>query len=86
MRRSVAAFLATAPIEKPTGTETEDPGYLPAPTEWAHSSVSTFGVRYTHPFSVATTQHEIEGMVEGSDMSTIRDRMFDAFLADLDTK
>ncbi|KAF8922596.1 hypothetical protein CPB85DRAFT_1268279 [Mucidula mucida] len=74
VRRSVAAFLATAPIEKPTGTETEDPGYLPAPTEWAHSSVSTFGVRYTHPFSVATTQHEIEGMVEGSDMSTIRDR------------
>ncbi|KAF8898771.1 hypothetical protein BD779DRAFT_1485462 [Infundibulicybe gibba] len=40
---------------------------------WATSSVSTFGVRYSPPLPDLSTSHSIEALVEGSDMSTIRE-------------
>jgi hypothetical protein len=43
------------------------------PTDWAHSSVSTFGVRYAPPLPDLPTRFGIEALVEGSEMSTIRE-------------
>jgi len=45
----------------------------PTPGAWAYSSVSTFGVRYTPPLPELTSTHSVEALVEGSDMSTIRE-------------
>ncbi|KAI0308230.1 hypothetical protein B0F90DRAFT_1681188 [Multifurca ochricompacta] len=42
-----------------------------APTEWARSSVSTFGTRYTPPLPDLTIPQSIEALVEGSDMSDL---------------
>ena len=44
----------------------------PTPVAWAHSSVSTFGVGYVAPVSGLDVQSGIEGMVEGSAMSQLR--------------
>ncbi|KAF5313175.1 hypothetical protein D9619_003288 [Psilocybe cf. subviscida] len=43
------------------------------PAAWAHSSVSTFGVRYTQPLPqiMRSTKHTVEALVEGSDMSKV---------------
>jgi hypothetical protein len=43
------------------------------PSAWAHSSVSTFGVRYTPPLPDLSPAHGAEALVEGSDMSTLRE-------------
>lgn len=43
------------------------------PTVWGHSSVSTFGVRYSPPLPDLSTSHSIEALVEGSDMSLLRE-------------
>ena len=48
----------------------------PTPSAWAHSSVSTFGVRYTPPLPDLSPAHSIEALVEGSDMSMIREGTF----------
>lgn len=45
----------------------------PTPAAWAHSSVSTFGVRYTPPLPELTSTQSVEALVEGSDMSMIRE-------------
>lgn len=42
-----------------------------APAEWARSSVSTFGTRYTLPLPNLTIPQSIEALVEGSDMSRL---------------
>ncbi|TFK57099.1 hypothetical protein OE88DRAFT_1619715 [Heliocybe sulcata] len=44
----------------------------PTPTQWAHSSVSTFNVRYTPPVPDLTILQSVEALVEGSDMSSLR--------------
>lgn len=44
-----------------------------APTTWGHSSVSTFGVRYTPPLPDLSPSQSIEALVEGSDMSMLRE-------------
>ncbi|KAJ4486093.1 glycosyltransferase family 31 protein [Lentinula aciculospora] len=46
--------------------------YGRTPASWAHSSVSTFHVRYTPPVSDLSTLESIEALVEGSEMSLIR--------------
>ena len=50
-------------------------GSSPTPTEWAYSSVSTFGVRYVPPLPDLSTAHSVEALVEGSDLSLIREGM-----------
>lgn len=46
---------------------------IPTPAAWAHSSVSTFGIRYTSPISNMTTWQSVEALIEGSDMSQLRE-------------
>ncbi|KAG5639224.1 hypothetical protein H0H81_005298 [Sphagnurus paluster] len=45
----------------------------PTPAAWAYSSVSTFGVRYVPPLPDLSIKHSVEALVEGSDMSMIRE-------------
>lgn len=45
----------------------------PTPSSWAHSSVSTFGVRYQQPVQDMTLVESVEALVEGSDMSKLRE-------------
>lgn len=49
---------------------------LGTPLAWAHSSVSTFGVRYSPPIQDMPLWHSIEALVEGSDMSMLREGLF----------
>ncbi|KAJ3758671.1 glycosyltransferase family 31 protein [Lentinula raphanica] len=46
--------------------------YGRTPASWAHSSVSTFHVRYTPPVSDLSPLESVEALVEGSEMSLIR--------------
>jgi len=46
---------------------------LGTPLAWAHSSVSTFGVRYSPPIQDMSLWHSVEALVEGSDMSMLRE-------------
>jgi hypothetical protein len=46
---------------------------VPTPAAWAYSSVSTFGVRYSPPVPDLTPPQSVEALVEGSDMSKIRE-------------
>ncbi|KAJ7225538.1 glycosyltransferase family 31 protein [Mycena pura] len=48
-------------------------GGTPTPSDWAYSSVSTFGVRYVPPIPDLTIQQSVEALVEGSEMSTLRE-------------
>lgn len=43
------------------------------PSEWSHSTVSKFGVRYVPPIADLSSRHSVEALVEGSEMSTLRD-------------
>jgi len=45
---------------------------IPTPTEWAHSSVSTFGVRYVDPAKDLSLSQSVEALVEGSGLSHLR--------------
>ncbi|KAJ7492643.1 glycosyltransferase family 31 protein [Mycena latifolia] len=49
------------------------PGGIPTPSDWAYSSVSTFGVRYVPPIPDLTIPQSVEALVEGSEMSTLRE-------------
>ncbi|KAF9229255.1 hypothetical protein BS17DRAFT_689450 [Gyrodon lividus] len=46
---------------------------IPTPSSWAHSSVSTFGLRYQQPLQDMTFTETVEALVEGSDMSKLRE-------------
>ena len=43
------------------------------PISWVLSSVSTFQVRYSPPVSGLSLDHSIEALVEGSEMSLLRE-------------
>ncbi|KAI0285339.1 hypothetical protein BGY98DRAFT_1092947 [Russula aff. rugulosa BPL654] len=45
--------------------------YWGAPAEWAGSSVSKFGTRYSMPLPNLTVPQSIEALVEGSEMSNL---------------
>ncbi|KAL0071945.1 hypothetical protein AAF712_000868 [Marasmius tenuissimus] len=45
----------------------------PTPASWAHSSVSTFHVRYSPPITNLDVHRSIEALVEGSEMSKLRE-------------
>ncbi|KAG8219790.1 hypothetical protein J3R82DRAFT_762 [Butyriboletus roseoflavus] len=47
--------------------------YNPTPSSWAHSSVSTFGVRYQQPVQDMTLAESVEALVEGSEMSKLHE-------------
>lgn len=70
-------MLDDAPQAVFTRPETSsEKGNPPTPSAWAHSTVSTFGVRYTPPISDLTTSESVEALVEGSEMSMIREGAF----------
>ncbi len=46
---------------------------VPAPERWARSTVSTFGTRYVPPYPGLSLEHSVEGLVEGSQMSLVRE-------------
>ena len=50
--------------------------YNPTPSSWAHSSVSTFGVRYQQPVQDMRLDESVEALVEGSDMSKLHEGSF----------
>lgn len=46
---------------------------IPTPPSWSQSSVSTFGTTYQAPLQDMTTAESVEALVEGSEMSRIRE-------------
>jgi hypothetical protein len=64
----------------PAAQRVLDLGMTVTPDAWAHSSVSTFGVRYTSPLQEMTTWQSVEALIEGSDMSKLREGMRDSHL------
>ena len=46
---------------------------LAVPTQWAASTVSTFGTRYAPPLPDLTPAQSIEALVEGSEMSLLHE-------------
>jgi len=54
-------------------TNAADSSAPATPAAWAYSSVSTFGVRYVSPLPELSVKHSVEALVEGSDMSMIRE-------------
>lgn len=55
----------------PAGTEISV--RLGTPLAWAHSSVSAFGVRYSPPIQDMSLWYSVEALIEGSDMSMLRE-------------
>lgn len=49
------------------------------PASWSHSSVSTFRTRYTPPVPGLSIQHSVEALVEGSEMSMLREGTYFLF-------
>ncbi|KAL0951226.1 hypothetical protein HGRIS_007947 [Hohenbuehelia grisea] len=45
----------------------------PTPSSWTYSTVSTFGVRYAPPIPDLSAPQSVEALVEGSDLSKIRE-------------
>lgn len=71
MKEEVEKMSSMIPGAVPTSAV----GHAGTPASWAHSSVSTFGVRYTPPLPDLSTVHSVEALVEGSDMSMLREGM-----------
>jgi len=70
VRRSMMSFLDKVPQDVLGGGSSS---LSPLPPSWAHSSVSTFGVRYSPPIPDLTIVQSVEALVEGSDMSKLRE-------------
>ncbi|KAG6868597.1 hypothetical protein C0993_000623 [Termitomyces sp. T159_Od127] len=71
VKRSMMSYLDKTFIDLLTSSQG---GNSPStPSAWAYSTVSTFGVRYTPPLPDLSVQHSVEALVEGSDMSRIRE-------------
>lgn len=77
VKRSMLTYLekSTLNLESPAVTAVGSAGG-PTPSDWAHSSVSTFGVRYNPPLPDLSPAHSAEALVEGSDMSMLREGTF----------
>ncbi|KAG6911981.1 hypothetical protein DXG01_000229 [Tephrocybe rancida] len=71
IKRSMMSYMDKTFIEvltSPLG------GAAPSiPAAWSYSTVSTFGVRYVPPLPELSIRHSVEALVEGSDMSMIRE-------------
>ncbi|KDQ63574.1 glycosyltransferase family 31 protein [Jaapia argillacea MUCL 33604] len=68
LEHSPGAFINVSPT-----SQWVLPLNAPTPSSWAHSSVSTFGVRYTPPVPDLTSRQSVEALVEGSGMSSLRE-------------
>jgi len=74
VKRSIVSYSDKTPQDVLNYPTTSMGGNnVPTPSAWAHSSVSTFGVRYVPPIPDLTTFQSVEALVEGSDMSMIRE-------------
>jgi len=77
VRRNIVSYPDKTPQEilgnQPTTWPAPVGANTPTPAAWAHSSVSTFGVRYTPPVAGLSPTQGVEALVEGSDMSVIRE-------------
>lgn len=78
VRRNIVSYPDKTPQDilssQPTWSAPMGPN-TPTPSAWAHSSVTTFGMRYAPPLSDLTIPQSVESLVEGSDMSMIREGM-----------
>ncbi|KAH0590769.1 hypothetical protein H2248_000894 [Termitomyces sp. 'cryptogamus'] len=71
IKRSMMSYMDKTFID---ALESSQGSNLPsAPAAWAYSTVSTFGVRYVPPLPDLSIRHSVEALVEGSDMSMIRE-------------
>ena len=66
-----ASSVISAPSVTPVGSVNGR-----TPSAWAHSSVSTFGLRYDPPLPDLSPAHGVEALVEGSEMSMLREGAF----------
>lgn len=80
IRKNILSYLGSVPTlfgdpspSTPTAAAPVGGDDSASPTSWAYSSVSTFGVRYDPPLSNLTTLQGIEALVEGSDMSMLKE-------------
>lgn len=81
VRRGILSYLTAAPDLTPVQEgETTTPvaaspvgGDGASPTDWAYSSVASFGARYTPPLPDLTTLQGVEALIEGSEMSRLRE-------------
>jgi hypothetical protein len=74
VKRSIVSYTDKTPqdvLNNPTPSIGSN--NVATPSAWAYSSVSTFGVRYVPPIPDLTTPQSVEALVEGSDMSMIRE-------------
>ncbi|KAI6047660.1 glycosyltransferase family 31 protein [Pisolithus marmoratus] len=75
IKQSVLSYIEAASQNystSPLQSDTYGLG-IPIPSLWAQSSVSTFGVTYQAPLQDMTTAESVEALVEGSEMSRIRE-------------
>ncbi|KAF5375279.1 hypothetical protein D9758_000306 [Tetrapyrgos nigripes] len=74
VRESMAKELERIPADGPDTLQVSGSSFLPTPSSWAHSSVSAFHVRYSPPVDGLDISQSMEALVEGSQMSLLRDK------------
>ena len=74
LEKSTKATLSGVLAPSVTSVGSVSSGHTPS--AWAHSSVSTFGVRYNPPLPDLSPAHGVEALVEGSEMSMLRQGTF----------
>ncbi|KAI0375052.1 hypothetical protein BV20DRAFT_934269 [Pilatotrama ljubarskyi] len=67
LAQQLAKETSTAAVAVPSGQN------VPAPEKWSHSTVSTFGSRYSPPSGDLSLEYSVEALVEGSDMSMVHE-------------
>jgi hypothetical protein len=74
VKRTIVSYLDKTPQEV-LNEQTASVGgsHVLTPAAWAYSSVTTFGVRYIPPIPELAPSESVEALVEGSDMSMIRE-------------
>jgi len=76
-RKSIVSYLSSFPSANEesdsTPSATQASLDLGSPVSWAYSSVSTFGARYSPPISDLAIKEGVEALVEGSEMSYVKE-------------
>lgn len=74
IKQSVLSYIEAASKNYSTPLQNSIYGLgIPTPPSWSQSSVSTFGMTYQAPLQDMTTAESVEALVEGSEMSRIRE-------------
>ena len=75
MKNSILSYVSSFSDADPSSPPSvvAPPSEGTTPTSWAYSSVSTFGVRYNPPIPDLNTLQSIEALVEGSEMSKLKE-------------